>query len=58
MIGMGIIARLEVAATVPIETFADYQQLGRFTLRDQGTTIAIGKVTKLIFDEENAESAA
>lgn len=55
---MGIIARLEVAATIPIETFADYQQLGRFTLRDQGTTIAIGKVTKLLFDEENTETAA
>jgi peptide chain release factor subunit 3 len=36
---------------VPIETYADYQQLGRFTLRDQGQTIAIGKVTKLITTE-------
>lgn len=31
-----------------IEKFTDYQQLGRFTLRDEGKTIAIGKVTKLI----------
>jgi peptide chain release factor subunit 3 len=36
---------------VPIETYVDHQQLGRFTLRDQGQTIAIGKVTKLIKDE-------
>jgi len=36
--GMSIIARLEVSAgagSVCIETFADYPQLGRFTLRDQ-----------------------
>ena len=25
-------------------------QLGRFTLRDQGQTIAIGKITKLLLD--------
>ncbi|TGZ83208.1 hypothetical protein EX30DRAFT_317236 [Ascodesmis nigricans] len=50
--GQAIIARLEAAASVPIETYADHQQLGRFTLRDQGQTIAIGKVTKLIFDEQ------
>lgn len=46
--GMKIIAVLETAAPVCVETFADYQPLGRFTLRDQGTTIAIGKITKLL----------
>jgi len=49
--GESIIARLEVtggAGTVCIEKFEDYPQLGRFTLRDQGQTIAIGKITKLI----------
>lgn len=51
-LGQAIIARLEAASSVPIETYADYQQLGRFTLRDQGQTIAIGKVTKLILDEQ------
>ncbi|KAF8195924.1 eukaryotic polypeptide chain release factor 3 [Mycena galopus ATCC 62051] len=35
-------------APVCVERFADYPQLGRFTLRDEGRTIAIGKVTKLI----------
>lgn len=52
--GMGIIARLEVtgaAGSVCVERFEDYPQLGRFTLRDQGQTIAIGKITKLIMDE-------
>ena len=48
--GMTIIARLEVmgSAAVCVEEFSQYPQLGRFTLRDQGTTIAIGKITKLI----------
>lgn len=46
--GMKIIAELEVANPVCIETFANLPQLGRFTLRDQGVTIAIGKVTKLL----------
>ncbi|KAF2742782.1 hypothetical protein M011DRAFT_481404 [Sporormia fimetaria CBS 119925] len=55
--GMSIIARLEVtgaAGNICVERFEDYPQLGRFTLRDQGQTIAIGKVTKLITDETPA----
>ncbi|KAF1981528.1 hypothetical protein K402DRAFT_342144 [Aulographum hederae CBS 113979] len=51
--GMSIIARLQItgaSGSVCIERFEDYPQLGRFTLRDQGQTIAIGKVTKLITD--------
>lgn len=31
-----------------METFKDHPQLGRFTLRDEGKTIAIGKVLKLV----------
>ncbi|WYZ35659.1 hypothetical protein EsH8_X_000306 [Colletotrichum jinshuiense] len=52
--GDSIIARLQViggAGSVCIERFEDYPQMGRFTLRDQGQTIAIGKITKLITDE-------
>ena len=51
--GMAIIARLEVmggAGSVCVERYEDYPQLGRFTLRDQGQTIAVGKITKLITD--------
>jgi len=58
--GMSIIARLEVtggAGSVCVERFEDYPQLGRFTLRDQGQTIAIGKITKLITDAEAAAAA-
>ncbi|GAB7363407.1 hypothetical protein MBLNU230_g3684t1 [Neophaeotheca triangularis] len=49
--GMRIIARLEItgnAGALCVERYEDYPQLGRFTLRDQGQTIAIGKITKLI----------
>ncbi|KDQ64468.1 hypothetical protein JAAARDRAFT_28098 [Jaapia argillacea MUCL 33604] len=46
--GQKIVALLETAQPICVERFADYPQLGRFTLRDEGKTIAIGKVTKLI----------
>jgi len=55
--GDSIIARLEIiggAGSVCVERFEDYPQLGRFTLRDQGQTIAIGKITKLIKAEDEA----
>lgn len=51
--GMNIIARLEITGAVSnvcVERFEDYPQMGRFTLRDQGQTIAIGKITRLITD--------
>jgi peptide chain release factor subunit 3 len=52
--GDSIIARMQViggAGLVCVERFEDYAQMGRFTLRDQGQTIAIGKITKLIMQE-------
>ncbi|KJR82905.1 peptide chain release factor subunit 3 [Sporothrix schenckii 1099-18] len=55
--GDSIIARLTVtggAGSVCVERFEDYPQMGRFTLRDQGQTIAIGKIIKLVTDEEAA----
>jgi len=58
--GMNIIARLQIiggAGSVCVERFEDYPQLGRFTLRDQGQTIAIGKITKLITDAPAANAA-
>ncbi|BGP34949.1 translation termination factor GTPase eRF3 [Rhodotorula toruloides] len=44
--GMKIIARIDVAGPISLEKFSDHPQLGRFTLRDEGKTVAIGKVTK------------
>lgn len=46
------IARLQCAGTVCIETFQDHPQMGRFTLRDEGMTLAIGKVVKLVDPRE------
>ncbi|KAF1953692.1 hypothetical protein CC80DRAFT_450113 [Byssothecium circinans] len=59
--GMSIIARLDVTGTAGalcVERFEDYPQLGRFTLRDQGQTIAIGKITKLLTDSAGAALAS
>ncbi|PKY03284.1 hypothetical protein P168DRAFT_255499 [Aspergillus campestris IBT 28561] len=53
--GQTIIARLDVtsvAGSVCVERFEDYNQMGRFTLRDQGQTVAIGMITRLIPNEE------
>jgi len=52
--GQAIIARLEATTPIPIERYEDYHQLGRFTLRDQGQTIAIGKVTRLVTDASSS----
>lgn len=48
------IVRLSLEQTVALELFADCPQLGRFTLRDEGKTIAIGKVTKLLRKKDDA----
>ncbi|KZW03815.1 hypothetical protein EXIGLDRAFT_758135 [Exidia glandulosa HHB12029] len=46
--GQRVVALVEASAPVCVERFSDYPQLGRFTLRDEGKTIAIGRITKLI----------
>jgi peptide chain release factor subunit 3 len=46
-INMKVICMLDLERTVPVETYDDYPFLGRFTLRTEGKTIAIGKITKL-----------
>lgn len=46
-VGMRMVCMLELARTVPLETFDGMPFLGRFTLRTEGKTVAIGKVIKL-----------
>ncbi|EEB06648.1 translation release factor class II eRF3 [Schizosaccharomyces japonicus yFS275] len=46
--GMKIIAELETQTPVCMEKFEDYPYMGRFTLRDQGTTVAVGKVIEIL----------
>jgi len=42
-----VMVRIEVSQPVCIETYKAFPQLGRFTLRDEGKTIAVGTVTRL-----------
>ncbi|KAJ7283684.1 P-loop containing nucleoside triphosphate hydrolase protein [Mycena rebaudengoi] len=46
--GQKIVALIETSALVCVERFADYPQLGRFTLRDEGTSRFLNTITKLI----------
>ena len=46
-VGMRAIVMLSLGQTVPLETFDHMPFLGRFTLRTEGKTVAIGKVQKL-----------
>jgi len=48
--GMKIVALVEAANTVCIEPFSTQPSLGRFTLRDEGKTVAIGRVLRVITD--------
>ncbi|KAF9153502.1 translation termination factor GTPase eRF3 [Linnemannia schmuckeri] len=43
----GIVMIETLGGALCVETFADSPQMGRFTLRDEGKTIAIGKIIKL-----------
>ncbi|KAH9547023.1 hypothetical protein CY35_11G011800 [Sphagnum magellanicum] len=42
--GAVVVVRLQVNELICVEKFEDFPQLGRFTLRDEGKTVAIGKV--------------
>ena len=46
-VGMTVICMIDLARTVPVECFDDYPFLGRFTLRTEGKTCAIGVIKKL-----------
>ncbi|KAF5399664.1 Peptide chain release factor subunit 3 [Paragonimus heterotremus] len=43
------VVRFEVlGGTICLETFDDFPQMGRFTLRDEGKTVAVGKVVLIL----------
>ena len=52
--GMLVQALFTAAAPICIEKFNDYKTLGRFTLRDEGKTVAIGRVVKVL-DKDNLD---
>ncbi|KAK7358162.1 hypothetical protein VNO77_00085 [Canavalia gladiata] len=45
--GAVVVCRVQVNSAICIEKFSDFPQLGRFTLRTEGKTVAVGKVTGL-----------
>lgn len=45
--GAAVVCRIWVDNLICIEKFSDFAQLGRFTLRTEGKTVAVGKVTDL-----------
>uniref|UniRef100_A0A0N4ZP77 Tr-type G domain-containing protein n=1 Tax=Parastrongyloides trichosuri TaxID=131310 RepID=A0A0N4ZP77_PARTI len=42
------IIRFEASESFCMETFKNFPQMGRFTLRDEGKSIAIGKIVKVV----------
>ncbi|XP_052176747.1 uncharacterized protein LOC127791051 isoform X2 [Diospyros lotus] len=45
--GAVVLCRIQVNNVICIEKFTDFAQLGRFTLRTEGKTVAVGKVTDI-----------
>ncbi|KAL3512201.1 hypothetical protein ACH5RR_024918 [Cinchona calisaya] len=45
--GAIVVCRVQTNNLICIEKFSDFAQLGRFTLRTEGKTVAVGKVTGL-----------
>ena len=46
------IVKVQTNDLMCLEKFSDYPQLGRFTLRDEGHTVAVGKITRLVLEDE------
>ena len=56
--GAVCIARVAVEKPICVELFDQVPQLGRFTLRDEGRTIAIGKIIRVPKKQGTAAAAA
>jgi peptide chain release factor subunit 3 len=46
--GQTVIMRLESSELFCLDTFKEFEQMGRIMLRDEGKTIGIGKVMKVV----------
>jgi len=53
-----MICRIQTKGPVSLEKFTVIQQMGRFTLRDEGKTICVGKVLKYKPYDKKAGGAA
>jgi peptide chain release factor subunit 3 len=47
-----VLCTIQVANTICLDTFKNTPQLGRFTLRDEGRTIGIGKIVDVFADSK------
>ncbi|KAJ1271015.1 hypothetical protein BS78_06G096300 [Paspalum vaginatum] len=45
--GAVVVCRIQVNNLICVEKFSDFPQLGRFTLRTEGKTVAVGKVVEI-----------
>lgn len=53
------LVRIASRNQIPIEKLDDLESLGRFTLRDEGKTIALGKVMKFVpFNKDQVKKVA
>lgn len=50
--GQAVIAIVEAKQPICVETYEAHRQLGRFSLRDEGKTVAMGIITRLKTDEK------
>ncbi|KAI3990999.1 hypothetical protein MKX01_026183 [Papaver californicum] len=45
--GAVVLCRIQVSNLICVEKFSDFPQLGRFTLRTEGKTVAVGKIISM-----------
>ncbi|CAM8879236.1 unnamed protein product [Rhodiola kirilowii] len=55
--GAIVVCRIQVNNLICIEKFSNFPQLGRFTLRTEGKTVAVGKVMDLIASNASSSTA-
>ncbi|KAL3529219.1 hypothetical protein ACH5RR_008541 [Cinchona calisaya] len=53
--GAVVVCHVQANNLICVEKFSDFPQLGRFTLRSEGKTVAVGKITGLPTVDENSE---
>eukprot|EP00297_Palpitomonas_bilix_P004753 CAMPEP_0113892318 /NCGR_PEP_ID=MMETSP0780_2-20120614/15339_1 /TAXON_ID=652834 /ORGANISM="Palpitomonas bilix" /LENGTH=657 /DNA_ID=CAMNT_0000882221 /DNA_START=110 /DNA_END=2083 /DNA_ORIENTATION=+ /assembly_acc=CAM_ASM_000599 len=49
--GQKVVAKMRVEQPICLECYKDFQQLGRFMIRDEGRTVGVGIVTQLSHSE-------
>jgi elongation factor 1-alpha len=45
--GDGAVVRFEPLTPIAVETYTDFPELGRFAIRDMGTTVAAGVIKEI-----------